>query len=269
VRAALRSNEAIRSSSEWREGGKMLAFLGSKGGVGTTTAALNVAMELVRNGNSTIVCELRPDFGTAAVQLGASPARNLRSLLENESEKITKSEIRECLCKHPSGLQALLAPQDCDSMLDITEEQAEGIITTIGEMADYSIVDLPCSPFVSTDVVLRRADLIVLTVELETASLAAAKQTLERIRGLGIGGNSVGVVVTNRASTSSPITLNDIRSSLDCLLIGVIPADPDACMYASKTGSPVVISMPESRAAGAFACLASRLSSEQVGVLEF
>jgi DNA-binding response OmpR family regulator len=270
VRAALRSCDSIQSANEWRpDRGKVFAFIGSKGGVGTTTAVVNVATELVNKGKTTIVCELRPDFGTAAVQLGASPARNIRSLVESASGKITEKELEECLCKHPTGLRALLAPQESDELLDISPEQAEAIVTTAAEMADYTIVDLPCSPFPSSDAVLQRSDFVILTVELETASLTAAKQILGRLRAQGIGGNCVGAIVTNRANVSSPIKLTDVRSSLDCSLIGVIPADPDACMLASKIGSPVVLARPDSGAAGAFAAVVNRLTQEQVGVLQF
>jgi CheY-like chemotaxis protein/MinD-like ATPase involved in chromosome partitioning or flagellar assembly len=270
VRAALRSYDAIQSTNEWGpDHGKIFAFIGSKGGVGTTTAAVNVAVDLASKGKSTIVCEVRPDFGTAAAQLGASPTRNLRSLLETASGSITKREVEDCLCKHPTGLRALLVPQDSDELLDISPEQAGAIVTASAEMADYTIVDLPCSPFPSTDAVLQRSDFIVLTVELETASVIGAKKILERLRAQGIGGNCVGAIVTNRASVSSPIKLSDVRSSLDCMLIGVIPPDPDACMLASRIGSPVVLSRPDCGAAGAFTCLANRLVQEQVGVLQF
>ena len=270
VRAALRSYDEVRSADKWTcDRGKVFAFIGSKGGVGTTTAVVNVAMDLVRKGKSTIVCELRPDFGTAAVQLGTSPARNLRSLVESASGKISKKELEDCLCKHPTGLRALLAPQESDKLLDISPEQAEAIVTTMAGMADYTIVDLPNSPFPSSDAVLRCSDFVVLTVELETASLTAAKQLLARLRAQGIGSNCVGAIVTNRANVSSPIKLSDVRSSLDCLLIGVIPPDPDACMLASKIGSPVVLARSDSGAAGAFVAVANRLTQEQVGVLQF
>jgi DNA-binding response OmpR family regulator len=270
VHAALRSYDAITSSSNWEpKSGKIFAFIGAKGGIGTTTTALNVALDLVKQGKSTIVCELRPDFGTAAVQLGISPARDLRTLLEHKSDRVTNDELEICLSKHQTGLRTLLAPQECDDLVDITSEQAKDIVSTMADIAEYVIVDLPCSPSLSTDVVLQRADFVVLTVELETASLAAANWIIKRLHNLGIGSNGVGVVVTNRASVSSPISLSEVRSTLDCLLIGVVPADPDSCMYASKNGSPVVCSMPESRAAEAFACLSNRLSGEQVAVMEF
>jgi CheY-like chemotaxis protein/MinD-like ATPase involved in chromosome partitioning or flagellar assembly len=270
VRAALRSYDAFQSTdANATNRGKVFAFIGSKGGVGTTTAVLNVAMDLVKKGKSTIVCELRPDFGTAAVQLGVSAERNLSTLLESNSGKITKEALEECLCKHPTGLRALLAPQGSDGFVDVSPEQAEAIVTGMAEMADYAIVDLPCSPYPSTDAVLRRSDFVVLIVERETASLMAAQQTLERLRAQGIGGNSVGVIVNNRAIVSSPIELSEVRTSLDCLLIGVIPPDPDACMLASKTHAPVILARSNSGPAGAFASVAYRLTQDQVGVLQF
>ncbi len=269
VRTALRCCEAVESANERAlERGKIFTFTGAKGGVGTTTTALNVAVDLVRRGKSTIFCELRPGFGTAGVQLGASPERNLRSLLENDSRKITSKELEDHLCKHPAGLRFLLGPQDIGELVDITPEQADTIVTKLAEMAEYTIVDIPYSPSLSTDAVLRRSDFIVLTVELEPASLVAAKRIVDRLRAQGIGSNSVGAVVTNRAwVSSSAITLSDVRSTLDCLLIGVIPPDPDACILASKTGSPVILTMPDSGVAGGFRSLAARLDQERVEVL--
>lgn len=270
VRTALRSYDALKADAGWAPSrGKVIAFIGCKGGVGTTTTALNVAIDLARKEYSTIICELRPDAGAIAAQINALTARNLGTLLEGQSGKLNREAFDDALCKHPIGLRALLAPQDAEGLIDITAEQTEAILSNLADMAEFTILDLPCTPFLSTEVALRRAEYVVLVVELEAASVTAAQRTLERLRRQGIGGISVGVVVTNRSRVSTSMNLKDVRSNLDCSLIGVIPPDPEACMLATKTESPVVISAPESGVSGAFVSLANRLLDKQVAAIQF
>ncbi|MDH4194637.1 MAG: response regulator, partial [Nitrospirota bacterium] len=105
-------NRTIRlSKTQSASHGKVLGFLGVKGGVGTTTVALNVALALVKNQKKVIAAELRPYLGTFAPQLGLSPNRTLADLLNLESEEIDAHQLSRRLITHSSGLQVLLGPQ--------------------------------------------------------------------------------------------------------------------------------------------------------------
>jgi DNA-binding response OmpR family regulator len=78
--------------------GTVLGFIGSKGGVGTSTTAVNVAALLAQNGFETIVIELqqgRP--GTLSLYAPAEPPRGLNSLLKKPADTITPSDLQDCL----------------------------------------------------------------------------------------------------------------------------------------------------------------------------
>jgi septum formation inhibitor-activating ATPase MinD len=92
---------------------------------------------------------------------------------------------------------------------------------------------------------------------------------LNRLQSWGIAGNSVGAVVVKRAPATASINLSQIRSSLNCKVIGVVLPDPDLCVLALNTGSPGVISQPESNFAMTMSELAARLATNQVAALVF
>ena len=79
------------------EPGRVLVFLGVKGGVGTTTIVLNTAAILARQKKSVIALELRSYGGSFGSQTLQDPSRNLKQLLDLEPERITPAEIRKCL----------------------------------------------------------------------------------------------------------------------------------------------------------------------------
>jgi DNA-binding response OmpR family regulator len=105
-------NRTLRlSKTQAVRNGKVLGFLGVKGGVGTTTVALNVALALVANQKKVIAAELRSYIGTFASQLGLSPNRTSTDLLNLEPQEIDDHQLSRRLITHSSGLQVLLGPQ--------------------------------------------------------------------------------------------------------------------------------------------------------------
>lgn len=268
VRSALRSqSRKTNSSADEHVRGRVITFMGAKGGSGTTTLALNMAACVAHQNKNVVAAELRPDYGTAIGQLGTSPALNLQVLLDEKSGKLTRQKLRDCLVTHPSGMRVLLSPQTGEKLVNITPKNAEMIVSGLSDASELTIIDLPAAPWEYSSTVLRQSDYVVLTVELEPSSLAAAQKRIERLKTLGIGEVATGVVVVNRAVYGAPLTLNDVRAGLDCKLVGVVPLDPDACLMAMRAGSPVVLARPESAIAGSYSSLANRLTEGQVAEL--
>lgn len=272
VRAALRSQIVSDSSNgaAVQKQGRIITFLGSKGGVGTTTVALNVAATLAKQKKSVIACELRPDYGTALAHLNASPALNLRVLLDEDSGKITQQKIQDCLENHaPTHMRILLGPQNPDEIIEITDEQVEILTTGLINLAETTILELPCTPWEYTNIALRRSDYIVLVVDLEPASLVAAAQKLSRLKSLGVPESSIGIVANHRTRTDFPVTVTELRQQLSGKVVGVIPSDPEACFKAIRKAIPITISEPDCATAGALTGLANRLTADTVAELEF
>ena len=269
VRVALRSQATAFSENDLPQSpGKIITIVGSKGGVGATTVALNLGACLVESENSVTVCELRHNFGTMAAQMNASPALNMRVLLDENSGSLSKQKIKDCLVFHPSGLKLLLGPQDFHSV-DITAEQVELIGHEISQQADYTLFDVSDICSKAVDAVLKRSDMVLLVVEFETASLAAAKIWKEKIVSLGIISSKLEVVGVSRSNVGLRLSPDDLRCGLGTKIVGVIPADPDSAAMAVQAGLPTVLHQPESNMANSLFSLAHRMTAEQLTEIAF
>lgn len=240
--------------------GKVLGFMGAKGGVGTTTVALNIAAALAQQKKSVIAVELRSCWGTFAPQLGHTPAENLSDLLELDLRRINEKELNTRLVNWSSGLRVLFGPQKVEEFIPINDDQAEAVIKVLAGMADVTILDLPGYPCDSSRAATQLCDRLALVVEPEAVSVASGKLTLELLEAWGVGGGVVGLVVVNRAMLAMPLTA--IQSQLGCEIIGVMPPAVEACVAAQKQGVPLVLYQPEHLAAVSLTEIANKLVAE-------
>jgi DNA-binding response OmpR family regulator len=244
--------------------GKLLGFMGAKGGVGTTTVALNVASVLTRQGKSVIAVELKPDYGTFSLQLRKSPDENLASLLELDPEQVTERELSKRLFSSPYGLRVLFGPQKADEFKEIEPDQAKAVIEGLAGMADYVIIDLPCYASGANQAAIRCCDFVALVVEPELTCVMSGNVTLGLLRLWGVSGGLVGAVVVNRTMVARAMKLHEIRSRLGCETVGVVPPVAEACIAAQERGVPLVIYQPDSTAAANLAEMANRLVAGEV-----
>ena len=82
-------------------------FLGAKGGAGTTTVAVNCAVELARlTKRPTVIVDLKPSLGEVALFLGVRPRFTVLDAIEN-LHRLDKDFLRELVATHKSGLDIL------------------------------------------------------------------------------------------------------------------------------------------------------------------
>src|SRR5208282_4590239 len=120
--------------------GKLLVFLGAKGGVGVTTLAANFALALRQESESeTLLIDLGLPLGDAAINLGLSTEYSLIPALENP-ERLDASMLSTLLSKHDSGLWVLAAPTEIPDA-----EAKPGALNKLVEVArekyDFVVVD--------------------------------------------------------------------------------------------------------------------------------
>jgi len=274
VRAALRSRGshilAAEETPPPAKEGKVLGFIGVKGGVGTTTVAVNVALALLKTEKTVAVAEIRAHAGTIAAQLGVSSSLNTGPLLQNERPgDINPRSLNRFLTHHPTGLRLLLAPPDMDEEREISGQQAEEIVKGLAGMADYVVVDIPVDPPKVAKAAVQCCHFVTLVVELESTCVATTPAMLKALDSWGVGGSLVGAVLVRHIPDTSSMTVGYVRSHLTCPVIGVIPPAPDLCAGALRSGSPLVLSEPDSVCAAALGDLAERLAMDHVMTLAF
>jgi len=227
------------------KGGKIIAFMGAKGGVGTTTVALNVAAALASR-HRVILTELHPELGS--LPLYFQPHRSMRdigALLTAAAERpgeIPLRELESCLwpVKNVPGLQVLFGSRSQPNSGSLDPAGATGILALVAEIADYVIVDLPASLSETNRAVLENSACLALVVERDQISVQSAKLILNCVDSWKAGRLSIGAVIVNRAALVSPMPFAEIDAELRIATLGVIPPAPDSCAAAQHAHSPMV-----------------------------
>jgi len=137
VRAsALHSVTRPQSKAE----GRLLVFLGAKGGSGVTTLACNYTVSLAQeSGQKTILIDLNLPLGDAAINLGVKPRYSIVNALQNSS-RLDASFLSTMLTKHSSGLSVLAAPSEL-ATVQFSDDAVDKLLKVACEEFDYVVVD--------------------------------------------------------------------------------------------------------------------------------
>jgi pilus assembly protein CpaE len=241
--------------------GRVIAFLGAKGGVGATTVALNVAAVLAGE-RRVVLVEMRPAFGTLAQFFGTSLlGRNLSRLLEREPAAITPTEIQACLWpyKNIPGLSLLFAPPGAGHG-ELGPAHAAAIVETLAGMADLVIADLPSSLSDSNRAIIEHSGLLAMVVERDPICVQLAKSMVRAIESWD-NAPRITPVVVNRATVVTPVALQDIDAQIGIPALGVILPEADLCLRAQNARTPLVALQPDSMVAESLIAFAEALAA--------
>lgn len=225
--------------------GELLAFIGAKGGVGTTTLALNIAALLESRGHSTVLVELRSYPGTLSAMLDVQPVQDLSNLWGLSPGELSPELLRTALFVLPSGLRVLFGPQRITEPVLPDAEQVGALMRALKQLAAYVVLDLPSMPSELSRAALQEAWRVVLVSEAEPTSVRSGRDKVELLRSWGITGQLVGALAVNRVALPLGFNIEEVRAGLGCPLLGVVPPAPEDCAVAVQAGAPVVLLRPE------------------------
>ncbi|GAA1561793.1 AAA family ATPase [Actinomadura kijaniata] len=156
--------------------GRIVVVAGSKGGTGTTTLAVQLALTAAAKKNRS-VCLVDMDLqsGDVPSYLDMVHRRTIADLVEVAGE-ITGSMLADTLFVHPDGPHVLLAPVEAEQAEDVTALAARQILGALRSRYDTVIVD--CGTFMTEGTVtaVELADKVALTVTPDLPSLRSAKR---------------------------------------------------------------------------------------------
>ena len=243
--------------------GKVLGFIGAKGGVGTTTVTLNTAMVLAQSNKNVIVVELMSYHGSFSQLLGQTPSSHLGKLLEIEPKSISENELEPLLVNYSQGIRILFSPQEASEYKDLTPEHVTGIINGLRNISDVVILDLSNYPSCANKVAALECDFISLVVDNEPISFASAKQALELLKLWGCNRGNIASILVNRIVQTQPMKISDMKLQLGSEIIGIIPSATLACTMAQKSGEPIVKSQLDNNFVDSIIQIANKLGNEQ------
>ena len=160
--------------------GKLLVFLGAKGGAGATTLACNYAVSVAQeSGQSTLLIDLDLPLGDAALGLGTDSEYSTINALDN-SARLDANFLSKLLVKHSSGLHVLGAPGKFSSFR-VTEEAIDKLLAVARQEFDYVVVDAGTKLELNNSVLLEKATKIYLVTQVSIPALRNANRMITQL----------------------------------------------------------------------------------------
>ena len=215
-------------------------FFGSKGGVGTTTMAVNCAVEIARLAKRpTVIVDLKPGLGEAGLFLGVRPRYSVLDALDN-LHRLDREFLRELVTKHKSGLEILAGSDNFDRPGAADAGVIEDLFRLLTKQYEYLLIDAGSQINSCAVAALYSADRIFLIVSPDVPSIRNAQRLLERMRELGASGDRIRLLL-NRAAEPYPITPKQIEHALGHPIHCAFPSDYKAVSAALNSGVPLTM----------------------------
>ncbi len=263
--ASQRAHLKSTGKSQPAAAAKVLACVGAKGGVGTSTVALNVAVALAMQHRSVILAELHPSLGSLCCLLQHEPGDTIRSLQGLPADRIGEQQLAAALFAGPEDCRVLFGPPANVAFQELDVGQVTAIIQGLAKMAEFVVLDLPSQPTPATQAALKLCQSVALVTECEPASVQCGAAAVERFVGWGIPQGIVSTIVVNRAVFPISMGAAEIRSRLGgCEMLGTVPTAALELLHALECGMPLVVSHPGTPAAVSFTEIADRFSAGTV-----
>lgn len=220
-------------------GGRMVAFAGAKGGVGTSTVALNLALSTARLSRGRRVCLVDLDLqtGDIPILLNLTHRRSIADFVE-VSEDLSMRHIDDAVYTHESGLRILLAPPQGERAEDVDEETTRRLLGALKSAFDVVILDLGSVVTMANAVAAEVADEVIVVTLPDVLCLRATNRLLALWERLQVRKDDVKILV-NRVSRDSEVQPEMVRKVVDAPLTRVtVPAAFRSLEPAVNSGVP-------------------------------
>jgi len=245
--------------------GQVVTFFSPKGGVGTTTLAVNTAVLLAAGQGAiggraaqVLLVDLDLQFGQVATHLNLTPHFDVASLCADAVALADVDQALSYLTHHSSGVQVLAAPANPEADFAVTVDQLERAIGILRPRFDHVIVDCGSRLDPRTLWMLEQADIHIFVIFPEIAALRATSLMLAFLADTATLRARTSFVV-NHLFPRELLKTRDIENLLRATPIAEIPYTDVDMIRAVNEGVPLVASRPSSPASLAIGKIASAI----------
>lgn len=244
-----------------------IGILSSRGGLGVTTVAVNLASSLHTTSKAeTIMAELCPGKGTLGLDLGVTDMNGLSRLLQLKPVDITRQKVKDELFTHGSGLKVLVSsiyPNEATLLENIP--QMELIINRLTHLASYLVLDLGAGLTKLNQNLVSKCDQLIVVLEPIPNTILHTKEMLSALQKLGHEAKHIQAVVVNRIRSDTQMNYAQVQEKLEHPVpIAITPA-PELTYQAIRTHTITSFSQPSSLTSQQFAKLAALMLELESG----
>jgi pilus assembly protein CpaE len=232
--------------------GKIIAFVGAKGGVGSSTMAHNLAWQMSRKyATDTVITDLDLAFGTAGLNFNQDTSAGMLEAL-GQPERVDATLIDRLLTKLGDKLSLLSGPGGVDREINIEAHAIETILAAVRTNVPCVVVDIPniWSPWVKYTLV--NADEVVITATPELASLRNTKNLVDLLKQARPNDKPPRLIINQVGVPKRPeIPAAEFAKAVGLEVACIVPHDPHSFGTAQSNGQMLFEVAPKSKAAEA------------------
>jgi pilus assembly protein CpaE len=239
-----------RKTSEKATMGRLACFYGAKGGVGTTTIAINTGIALAtRLKRNVALMDANLQFGDMRVFLDLSP--DSPSIVNAISEADLDGELlKKLLVTHHGGVELLLAPPNPESADIVAERQRthpaalSNVLGLMRKAHDYTLIDMAKTIDDFNLQLFDEADVIFVVMTADLSCLKNVRLVLETMDSLGYERNKIQLVL-NRSNAYTGINVDNAESALGRKIDYQVINEYRGAISALNSGEPFMSSRPD------------------------
>jgi len=238
-----------RSPGKKTRPGKVISVFSTKGGVGRSLFAVNLACSFRKLTKKRVaLVDLDLQFGDDAILMDMKPTTMIATLARDckHEERVGYDLLENYMHTHePSGVDLLPSPPRPEEAEYVEAEDVHKIVAALRRHYDYVIVDTSSHISEPMMVAVEESDLILLLLTLELPTIKNGKLMLELMENIGLSEDHIRIVM-NRDVPDSELQVEEVEEALGRKIIGRVPSQGNLVMPSIDEGTPLVLSHPES-----------------------
>jgi pilus assembly protein CpaE len=240
LEAVTRAQQRLMSASAPRRKGKILTFVGCKGGSGATFLATNLAYAIAEESERKVaLLDLNCQFGDAALYVThRAPACTLADVAQ-QTHRLDASLLASSMIQVRPNFHLLPAPEEPEQALQVSSESIDALLAVAAGHYDVVVIDAGRSLDELTLRAMDRSEQLFAVLQLNLPFLRDAKRLLRVLAALGYGKDKVKLLV-NRFQKSGAVSLEDAVATLRQEAFRVIPNSFRAVADSVNQGVPIV-----------------------------
>ncbi len=220
---------------------RLISVYAPKGGVGTTTIALNLAVAFGQAGRRTALIDGSLQFGDLRALLRVPT--NAPSIVDLPTDRIAETDLSDVLWRDPSGIDILLAPPRVEQHEMISVRDLDKILSLMRRVYDMIVIDTMVGLDERTLALLDASDTVIEIVTFDSTTIHNTLVMADTFRSLGYEPTKVRYLV-NRADSAGGIGEQDLAGAIGRIPEHRVVSDGRLVVQSNNEGVPFVLAEP-------------------------